>query len=220
MQVQAYALKSAAMPVTALSSAREDQDEIKLIGVAKSYRRGCEIFAEGDSTDLVYKVVSGAARSVRLLADGRRQITHFYLPGDIFGVEFGAERRAGAEALSDAVVIVVRRSSVACEPDQTMRLWRHAIVELQRSEDHVLTLGRRSATERLASFMIDLADRIGADDEVELPMSRQDIADYLGLTIETVSRTLTQLQADRLVRLHGCRRVGFPDREALEELCE
>lgn len=220
MQVQAYALKPAAMPAAVLGSASADEGGIKLIGVAKSYRREREIFAEGDATDLVYKVVSGAVRSIRLLSDGRRQITHFYLPGDIFGVEFGDERRAGAEALSDATVIVARRSSVAGEPEQAMGLWRHAIGELQRSEDHVLTLGRRSATERLARFLTDLADRLGGDDEFELPMSRQDIADYLGLTIETVSRTLTQLQADRLIELQGCRRVRFPDREALDELCE
>ena len=159
-------------------------------------------------------------RSFRLLSDGRRQITHFFLPGDIFGVEFGCERRAGAEALCDTVVIVARRSAIASDADQSMRLWRLTVGELQRREDHVLTLGRRSATERLASFLIDLADRLGADDEFELPMSRQDIADYLGLTIETVSRTLTQLQAQRLVGLQGCRRVRFVDREALEELCE
>jgi len=220
MQVQAYALKSAATPTPALNSASHDEDEVKLIGVAKSYRREREIFAEGDSTELVYKVVSGAVRSLRLLSDGRRQITHFYLPGDIFGVEFGGGRRAGAEALCDAVVVVARRSSVACEPEQTMRLWRHAISELQRSEDHVLTLGRRSATERLARFLVDLADRLGGGDVFDLPMSRQDIADYLGLTIETVSRTLTQLQANRLIELQGCRRVRFPDREALEALCE
>jgi CRP/FNR family transcriptional regulator, nitrogen fixation regulation protein len=220
MQVQAYALKSAPIHAPAIDRASEDRDDIKLIGVAKSFRRESEIFGEGDATDLVYKVVSGAVRSFRLLSDGRRQITHFFLPGDVFGVEFGRERRAGAEALCDAVVIVARRSTVASDVDQSMRLWRHAVGELQRSEDHVLTLGRRSATERLASFLIDLADRLGSEDAFELPMSRQDMADYLGLTIETVSRTLTQLQAERLVELQNCRRVRFPDREALEELCE
>ncbi len=220
MQVQAYALKSAPIHAPAINGASEGLDDVKLIGVAKSFRRDCEIFGEGDATDLVYKVVSGAVRSFRLLSDGRRQITHFFLPGDVFGVEFGRERRAGAEALSDAVVIVARRSTVASDVDQSMRLWRHAVGELQRSEDHVLTLGRRSATERIASFLIHLADRLDADDEFELPMSRQDMADFLGLTIETVSRTLTQLQAERLVELQNCRRVRFPDRDALEELCE
>jgi CRP-like cAMP-binding protein len=220
MQVQAYVLKSAAIHPATIDNAGEDHDDIKLIGVAKSFRRECEIFGEGAATDLVYKVVSGAVRSFRLLSDGRRQITQFFLPGDVFGVEFGSERRAGAEALCDAVVIVARRSVVASDVDQRMPLWRHAVGELRRSEDHVLTLGRRSATERLASFLMDLADRLGGVDEFELPMSRQDMADYLGLTIETVSRTLTQLQAEGLVELQNCRHVRFPDREALEELCE
>src|SRR5581483_3699779 len=103
-------------------------------------------------------------------------------------------------------------------------LWRLALRDLQRSQDHVLTLGRRSASERLASFLIDLADRLDGPGpgraEFDLPMSRQDIADYLGLTIETVSRTLTQLQADGLVRLCGVRRVRLPRPAALAELCE
>lgn len=220
MQVQAYALKPAAIQAVTADNCRRGKDDIKLIGVAKTFRRECEIFGEGDATDFVYKVVSGAARSVRLLTDGRRQIMHFFLPGDLFGVEFGRERRAGAEALSDAVVIVARRSAIASDTDQSMLLWRHAVSELQRSEDHVLTLGRRTATERLASFLIDLADRLDADDVLELPMSRQDIADYLGLTIETVSRTLTQLQAEGLVKLESCRQLRFLDRDTLEELCE
>jgi CRP/FNR family nitrogen fixation transcriptional regulator len=220
MQVQAYALKPAAIQAVTADNCRRGKDDIKLIGVAKTFRRECEIFGEGDATDFVYKVVSGAARSVRLLTDGRRQIMHFFLPGDVFGVEFGRERRAGAEALSDAVVIVARRSAIASDTDQSMLLWRHAVSELQRSEDHVLTLGRRTATERLASFLIDLADRLDADDVLELPMSRQDIADYLGLTIETVSRTLTQLQAEGLVKLESCRQLRFLDRDTLEELCE
>ncbi|HWF77646.1 MAG TPA: helix-turn-helix domain-containing protein [Caulobacteraceae bacterium] len=220
MQAQAYALKSTAIRAPASRNGVEDRDDVTLIGVAKTYHRECEIFGEGDAADFVYKVISGAVRSFRLLSDGRRQITHFYLPGDVFGVEFGKERRAGAEALSDAVVVVSRRSAVAADFDQSMRLWRQAVRELQRSEDHALTLGRRSATERIVSFLLDLADRLDADDEFELPMTRQDIADYLGLTIETVSRTMTQLQADRLIQLQGCRRVRFPRRGALEELCE
>jgi CRP/FNR family transcriptional regulator, nitrogen fixation regulation protein len=169
-------------------------------------------------------VVSGAARAVRLLADGRRQIADFYLPGDVFGVELGERRRGAAEALGETVLLVARRTSLAGRPDQGGGLWRLALRDLQRSQEHVLTLGRRSASERLASFLIDLAERLDAPSlrlgEFALPMSRQDIADYLGLTIETVSRTLTQLQADGLVRLNGVRRVRLPRPAALAELCE
>jgi CRP/FNR family nitrogen fixation transcriptional regulator len=194
--------------------------DLKLIGVAKTFAHDAEIFAQGDGCDFVFKVVSGAVRAFRLLADGRRQIIDFYLPGDVFGVEFNAERLAGAEALSDSVIVVARRSALGTDGENGARLWRHAIDELRRSQDHVLTLGRRSAAERVASFLIDLAGRLGASDDLELPMSRQDIADYLGLTIETVSRTLTQLQSHRLIDLHSCRKVRLSDRPALEDLCQ
>ncbi|MGH6958392.1 MAG: helix-turn-helix domain-containing protein, partial [Caulobacteraceae bacterium] len=89
---------------------------------------------------------------------------------------------------------------------------------LDRAERHMLTLGRKSARERVAWFLMDMAERIPAPTTVELPMSRQDIADYLGLTIETVSRTMTQLQEDRLIALPSCRQVVLRERGALAEL--
>ena len=92
----------------------------------------------------------------------------------------------------------------------------NAVAELRRSRDHVLTLGRRSASERVATFLVDLAERIGEGESVELPMSRQDIADYLGLTIETVSRTLTQFQVAGLIRLANCRDVHILRPQGLE----
>jgi CRP/FNR family nitrogen fixation transcriptional regulator len=217
MQAQTYANTGAERRTLSvpLRNARED---VTLIGITKAFGRDREIFAEGGDADFVYKLISGAVRCFRLLADGRRQITDFFLPGDIFGVEFGEVRRTGAEALCDSVVVVARRSAVLSDPEQSGRLWRRSAAELQRSQEHVLTLGRRSAVERVASFLVDLADRTGAADTLELPMSRQDMADYLGLTIETVSRTLTQLQAQRLIKLQTCRSVQFRDREALEDL--
>ena len=196
------------------------QSEIKLIGMAKSFSRDQEIFAEGEAADWVYKVVSGSVRQVRGLADGRRQICDFYLPGDIFGIEGGAERQAGAEAVTDAVVIVARRSSLFADPQGAGILWRLAVRDLRRCQDHVLTLGRRTAAERVAQFMLELADRLGAGEMLELPMSRQDIADYLGLTIETVSRTFTQLQSEGLIEVHCCRKVRLARRAALADLCE
>jgi len=197
-----------------------DHDELGLIGVARSFSRDQQIYGEGESAEFVYKVVSGAVRAVRGLADGRRQIETFYLPGDVFGVEPGATRRSAAEALAGATLIVARRSALAGDADQAAMLWRHALRELQRSQDHVLTLGRRSAGERLASFLLDLAERMDTPLDLELPMSRQDIADYLGLTIETVSRTMTQLQGQGLIALSGCRRVRLVRPTTLADLCE
>jgi len=198
----------------------EADEAVRLIGATRTYVRDQEIFGEGDPADCAYKVVSGAVRAIRLLADGRRQIADFYLPGDVFGIELGSERRSAAEALGEVVVVVARRQTLTAEPDQGARLWRLALGQLQRSQDHVLTLGRRSALERVASFLVDLAERLDADREFDLPMSRQDMADFLGLTIETVSRTLTQLQADGLIAFSGCRRVRLARPAALAELCE
>jgi CRP-like cAMP-binding protein len=192
--------------------------ELNVIGIARGLVRDQLLFAEGDSADLVYKMVSGVVRTYRLLADGRRQITGFHLPGDVFGVELRQARSEAAEAVAEATVIVARRSSLTAEPGEA--LWRHAMGVLRRSEDHVLTLGRRSAAERVASFLLDLAERLGGRDEIALPMSRQDIADYLGLTIETVSRTLTQLQTRGFIRAEGCRQLRLQRRATLSELCE
>jgi CRP/FNR family transcriptional regulator, nitrogen fixation regulation protein len=194
--------------------------DISVVGIARALTPDQPIFAEGDRADTVYRVASGAVRTIRLLADGRRQVTDFYLGGDVFGVELRSCYSATAEAVCDSVVISARSSSLTEDPDQPSRLWRYALCELQRSQAHVLTLGRRSALERLARFLVDLADRMGATDRLALPMSRQDIADYLGLTIETVSRTLTQMQAKGLVRLENCRQVRLLKRAALTELCD
>ncbi|HTX50317.1 MAG TPA: cyclic nucleotide-binding domain-containing protein, partial [Caulobacteraceae bacterium] len=131
---QTYPLKTAAISAFAPTHANETQDDLKLMGVAKSVCREREIFAEGDSTDIFYKVVSGTVRSLRFLSDGRRQITSFFLPGDIFGVDFGSERGTGAEAVSDAVVIQVRRSAILADPEQSIRLWRRSVGELRRSQ--------------------------------------------------------------------------------------
>jgi CRP/FNR family nitrogen fixation transcriptional regulator len=192
-------------------------DEIKLIGVARSFARDQEIYGEGEAAETVYKVATGAVRLFKVLADGRRQIAEFYLPGDVFGIEAGAERRNTAEALCDTTLIVARRSGL-CAEEQGAPLWRLALRELQRTHEHVLTLGRRAADERVAGFLIDLAERTGQSATLELPMSRQDMADYLGLTIETVSRTLTQLQADGLIEISACRSIRLKNTAALNQM--
>lgn len=216
MQSQPLAVYSAYAPSVAPES---NPDEVRLVGATKSFGRDQAIYGEGDRADLVYKVITGAVRAFRVLADGRRQISDFYLPGDVFGVELDAERRSGAEALGETVLLIARRSAVAEQPEQGQRLWRYAMRQLRRSQDQVLTLGRRSATERVASFLIDLAERLGGGGDVDLPMSRQDMADYLGLTIETVSRTVSQLQGSGLIRLTGCRHVRLMRPAALAGLC-
>jgi CRP/FNR family transcriptional regulator, nitrogen fixation regulation protein len=198
-----------------------ESEGIRLIGMTTHVMRDQEVFGEGEPADHVYKVVRGAVRGFRVLSDGRRQICDFYLPGDIFGIERGAEHRIAAEALTDTILVVARRSSLGDDGAGVMaqRLWNLAMIELGRSHDHALALGRQSAGERVAGFLVDMADRIGDGETVQLPMSRQDIADYLGLTIETVSRTLTQLQISGLIALAGCRSIHLSKPRALAELC-
>ncbi|MBV9995905.1 MAG: helix-turn-helix domain-containing protein [Caulobacteraceae bacterium] len=218
MQLQSLALAPAPAPVVGFDA--ESDEELKIVGAIKTYGRDEEVFAEGDRADFVYRVVSGAVRMTRVLADGRRQVADFYLPGDVFGVELGAERTATAEAVGEVMLVVARRAVLASDPAQAQKLWRQALGELGRCRDHLLTVTHRSATERVARFLLDLGVRLGGEAQIDLPMSRQDIADYLGLTIETVSRTMTQLQADGLVRLSGCRQVTFARPAALAGLCE
>jgi CRP-like cAMP-binding protein len=217
------AITTASSPLAPPPASRlPETSDIRLIGLTMHFSRDQEVYGEGEPADQVYKVVSGAVRSFRVLCDGRRQICDFFLPGDLFGVEAGS-RRATVEALADTMLIVARRSALVEDRDagaSARRLWAMAVADLQRSQDHVLTLGRRAASERVANFLVELAARLGHGDSLELPMSRQDIADYLGLTIETVSRTFTQLQAAGLIKMTSCRSVRLCRPRALEALCE
>ncbi|ALL12319.1 helix-turn-helix domain-containing protein [Caulobacter henricii] len=195
-------------------------DEVfSAIGVSMSFSAGEEIYAQDDESDMVYQVQRGAVRASRLLGDGRRQIAGFYYAGDLFGLEAGPTHRASAEALCDSKILVTKRSSLKHYGEAGERLerliWRATGQELGRAQDHMMLLARKSAYERVAGFLADVAKRQGSAWN-ELAMSRQDIADHLGLTIETVSRMVTQLQADGLVALEGCRRfrVAAPVRLA------
>ena len=181
-----------------------------------------ELFAEGDRADCFYKVISGAVRSYKLLTDGRRQIDAFHLPGDFFGLEAGAKHRFSVEAVCPAQVLVLRRCRlpVLAEEDPAFRdeVMAAVLTNLERAQDHMLLLGRKTAQEKMATFLLGMADRLSDDDEYfDLPMSRVDIADHLGLTIETVSRTLSQFSRDRLIRLTPAgRSIGLCNKMALK----
>lgn len=182
-----------------------------------SFARDTEIFAQESLARRIYRVVSGAVRTVSLLSDGRRQVGAFYFPGDWFGIEAASAHRFSAEAVSDAVVEVHDRASaisLAQHPELGAELIDAAVKELSRVHEHLMLLGRKTAEEKVATFLLDL-ERRGVRD---LPMRRQDIADYLGLTIETVSRMLTQLQNAGVVRICNTRRLEVLDAEALEFL--
>ena len=198
---------------------------LQRLGLKMSYAKAEEIFAQDEDADLVHLVVSGGVRTTRLLSDGRRQVGAFYYPGDLIGLESGPLHRFSAEAICDAALLVVRRSALktfAGDEALDRAVWEATRRELERTQDHLLVLGRKTACEKVASFLMDLAQRERQGDgpcgRVSMPMSRQDMADYLGLTIETVSRMLTQLQGRSVVEFDGCRRFKVKRWDALEDM--
>ena len=192
-----------------------------LMGAVMKFARNAEIYGEDEPAEFLYQVVSGTVRTYRMLDDGRRQIIAFYLPGDIFGVEAGEVHLSSAEAIGEAQIVMVKRSSLMAradhERDLAKQLWTLTVRELQRVQQHSLVL-IESAEERVAGFLLEMAGRCSGSQIVELPMSRQDIADYLGLTIETVSRTFTQLVQSGAIALETSRRIQLRNRAALGRL--
>ena len=212
-----------AYPLTDPRTARPSSalgEVIERLGVRMSYGREQEIYAQEDPVEFLYCVISGVVRTTRLTPDGRRLIGDFYYAGDIFGLEPGPDHQFGAEALSDCEVQVVRRAAArahAGDAELNRAVLEATGRELARAQEHLMLLGRKTACEKVASFLLEMADRSKAE-VVTLPMGRQDMADYLGLTIETVSRMLTQLQADGLVEFTGCRHFRIKHRAAMARL--
>jgi CRP-like cAMP-binding protein len=180
-----------------------------------------EIFGESEPAEYVYKVIKGTVRIYKILSDGRRQIGAFCLPGDIFGLEIGDEHQFSAEAIDAATVMVIRRSAMislaARDCEAARQLWTVTSRELHRVQEH-MTLLVKNAEQRVACFLLEMSERLTTIDAIQLPMSRQDIADYLGLTIETVSRTMSQLVSDHAIGLRSSRRIVLRNRRALREL--
>lgn len=195
---------------------------VVLQGVRRRFARNVEIFGEGEPSDYVYRVVSGAVRTVRFSNDGRRQILAFHLPGDVFGFEPSPKHVMSAEAVSDTEVSLVRRSMVEKAASEDMAAAKALLSlvsrDLVNAQQHALVLGRKGAGERVAAFLLQLVDRAKSQYEIDLPMSRADIADYLALTIETVSRAFTQMERDHAIALPSSRHVVVRDRNALELL--
>jgi CRP-like cAMP-binding protein len=194
---------------------------IDFMGAPMSFTRNAEIYGEGEPADYLYKVASGTVRTYKVLSDGRRQIGAFYMPGDVFGLETSDEHTFSAEAISDSKVLVIKRSTLVAlagrDNEVARQLWALTGLELSRVQDHILLL-IKTAQERVAGFLLEMADRACSGNSLELPMSRQDIADYLGLTIETVSRTLTILENAAAIELPSSRRIVLRNRSALSRL--
>ena len=189
-----------------------------------SYKKGAEVYGEKEPAEYVYQIKLGAVRSYKLLSDGRRQIGAFHLTGDIFGLENGTEHRFTTEAIVDTTVRLVKRQSLELVAENDAVVARNLLSmttnNLQHAEDHMLLLGRKTSLERVAAFLLEMDKRLAAADVMALPMSRRDIADYLGLTLETVSRALSHLHELGIIGFIGNtqRQIVLVDRQQLASL--
>jgi CRP/FNR family nitrogen fixation transcriptional regulator len=200
-------------------------DLIEQFGTRRLVRRGQEFYAAGDPAQFCYRIVSGCVRTVGLDEDGRRQVAEFLLPGDLFGFDSLDTHHLSAEALTDTVVVCYPRRAVDAlaeqHPGLARRLRDLTLRNLRRAHEKMFLLGRKSAGERVAAFLLEMAERTAPGAEgarIALPMTRADMADHLGLTIETVSRTMAQLCREGAIA--SCKSgIEIRDREALANFC-
>jgi CRP/FNR family nitrogen fixation transcriptional regulator len=168
-----------------------------------SYKEDSQIFTEGGPVEYLYQIIDGAVRKYKMLSDGRRQVVMFHLPGEVFGFEKGSIRRFTAEAVVDTRVRFMKRRSLEVAANRELLLVHDLLnmmtSRLQHAEDHMLLLGRKNATERVAAFLLEMDRRLMQVGFLSLPMNRRDIADYLGLTVETVSRILASFESEKMI---------------------
>lgn len=180
------------------------------------YGANAEIYAQGAKAVALYQVEFGTVRVFRLLADGRRQISSFHVAGEVFGFEADGTHRFFAEAISRCGIRVYQRP---VQSDLASAILPIALEALVRTQEHLIVIGRQCATERVAALLLDMMQRQGGQGPVELAMSRTDIADYLGLTIETVSRAFSKFKESGYIHLKSARAVEITDVAALRALC-
>ena len=193
-----------------------------VIATEFSYKKDEEIYGEGEPSEYVYQVIRGSVRTYKLLNDGRRQIGAFHLPGDVFGLDPGSSHRLTAEAIADTTVRLVKRRSLEAAAGSDVRvahnLWTMTAGDLRHAEDHMLLLGRKTAMERVATFLLEMDRRLAKAGMMALPMCRRDIGDYLGLTLETVSRALSQLSEQGILVFSSARQIVLRNRPRLVDM--
>jgi CRP/FNR family nitrogen fixation transcriptional regulator len=193
-----------------------------LVATEFSYQKDEEIYGEDEPAEYVYQVIRGAVRTYKLLSDGRRQIGAFHLPGDVFGLESGTAHRLAAEAIVDTTVRLVKRRSLeqaaGTDVKVAQKLWTMTAGDLRHAEDHLLLLGRKNALERVANFLLEMDRRLAVAGMMALPMCRRDIGDYLGLTLETISRALSQLHGEGVLGFSGARQIVLRNRQRLRNM--
>jgi CRP/FNR family nitrogen fixation transcriptional regulator len=192
------------------------------IGTVVNVRQNHPIYAECQPADTLFKIVSGMARTCKFKSTGQRQIDAFHTRGDVFGFEADSFYSISAEAVSDCTLISYSRSGLAAlslnHQNLATELYTHCIRNLIRARDHAYRLGQSSAITKLASFLIEESERSANPTHITLVMTRTDIADYLGLSVETVSRTLTQLRKTHLIKFSYAREINLTDLNGLRWL--
>lgn len=217
---------AASVHASVFGQAAEEKSALAGLGSVSHYARNNTIYSEGDGAEYSYKVVAGAVRLAKMLSDGRRQVAQFALPGDFFGIDWLDEHSMTAEALNDVSVICYRRGRLERLSDENhairAELFSTLRHDLWAAQNHLVILGRQSALERVASFLLQLIDRRkdARKDTIDIPMSRQDIADYLGLTIETVCRMLTKLKDSAIIEIPDRHTIKVSNHSALRRAAE
>jgi CRP-like cAMP-binding protein len=202
------------------------KSEMDAVGVTVRFTRNETLYSKGDEARFSYKVIEGAVRLSRIFADGRRQIVNFFLPDETFGIELSSEYSATAEAVGDVVALRCPRLCISQltegDPDIGQKRLAMFARSLAAAERHVAMLGHQSAKERVASFFmaLEMQRRSGNQHTLDLPLSRQDIADYLGLTIETTCRALSELKRQNIVATPSRRRIVIRDLAGLTAIAE
>jgi CRP-like cAMP-binding protein len=207
MPLSQAAFRTASIPDGAADRGSAELETLVGIGVTIEAAAGQTIVLEGDPCGHCFRLLTGAVRLHKGIADGRRQLIDFLIPGDCFGL-IGSRYSYGIEAIAQSTLVKASRAALAVavreQPGMAERLIERAAAELARAHEHMLLLGRKNAQEKVASLLVDLARRLGADQSrpaFRLPISRQEMANQHGLTIETVSRTMTRLSEEGLISL-------------------
>jgi CRP-like cAMP-binding protein len=194
--------------------------ELEAIGKPMFLARNGRLFVEGEVADCIYRVTTGVLRICKLFPDGRRQVDTFAMEGDFLGIEASQRRGFTAEAVTPVTVVAFPRKDlerlIDNSPGVARRLLGIALAQLSDTHDRLMLLGRKTAEERLSSFLLEMLERTGNGKAIRLSMSRADIADYLGLTIETVSRTFSAMKQDGILALPSAQQVVIQDRGSLE----
>jgi CRP/FNR family transcriptional regulator len=227
-QVQVTSLPTTGM--NGLPAAPSRGGALSLLGpeaITISYAPRETVYLEEDPADYVFLVRTGTVKTCKFLPDGRRQVTGFLFRGDIFGLHFNGTYVYSAEAVTETIVEGLSRRRLEAAFDRDPALQRKFLAtlsdELVAAQEKMLLLGRRSAEEKLAWFLLMLAERYAAlagDDIIRIPMCGADIADYLGLTAETVSRTLSHFKRQGLVRAVAPWKLQLTNRDGLEDIVD